>query len=306
MADTGIDVVTGAFSYSGSSIARLLVAAGRSVRTLTGHPERQRADGVSAESQPFRFDDPVALAASMEGATTLYNTYWVRFPHGSTTHDTAIGNSRRLFSAAKQAGIQRIVHISITHASIDSPYRYFSGKAAVEQAVAEAGVSHAILRPAVLFGGRGVLLNNIAWLLRKLPVFAMAGKGDYRLRPIHVDDLATLCVRLGMQTDDVLVDAVGPESPTFEELVLSIRSAVGSRALLVHVPSELIMMSSRVLGRMLGDVLLTRDELHAMMQGLANTEGPPTGTTSLSSWITANKDDLGRRYLNELALHFRE
>jgi nucleoside-diphosphate-sugar epimerase len=165
-------------------------------------------------------------------------------------------------------------------------------------------VPYAILRPAILFGGDGVLINNIAWLLRHLPVFAVGGRGDYRIRGIHIDDLAQLCVRKGTERHDSVTDAVGPERPTFVELVTSIRDAVGSRARIVHVPGVAVPLLSHLVGLLLHDVLLTRDEYEAMAAGLADTDGPATGTTALSEWVLARRDDLGRRYANELERHF--
>jgi NADH dehydrogenase len=255
--------------------------------------------------RPLDFTDADGLERDLRGAHTLYNTYWVRFPHGDTTHATAVANSRVLFEAAARAGIQRIVHVSITHADIASPYPYFSGKASVEAHLSEVGVPYAIARPAILFGGNGVLLNNIAWLLRRLPVFAIGGRGDYHVRPIHVDDLARLCFSLGERTDNVTVDAVGPESPTFREMVLTIRAAVGSRALLVPAPGWAIPPMSAALGAVLRDVLLTREEYEAMADGLADSDGPPTGSTSLSEWIATHGQELGRGYANELTRHYR-
>jgi uncharacterized protein YbjT (DUF2867 family) len=304
-ADAGIDVVTGAFSYSGSVIAQCLLDKGRSVRTLTGHPERAQGDSRGIDLRPMSFDDPLELEASLGGATTLYNTYWVRFPHGRTNHATAIANSRMLFQMARRAGVQRIVHVSITHPRIESPYPYFAGKAHVERALVETGIPYAIVRPAILFGGPGVLLNNIAWLLRHLPVFAIAGKGNYRIRPIHVGDLANLCVELGSSRDEVIVDAVGPDSLTFKELVISIQTAVGGRSRIVHAPAEVVAMAAGVLGRILHDVLLSREELFAMMDGLADSPASPVGGTSVSEWIASHGDELGQRYANELDLHFR-
>ncbi len=302
--EDGFDVVTGAFSYSGAAIARELHAAARQVRTLTGHPERARGDRA-IDVHPLDFDDPVGLTASLAGATTLYNTYWVRFPHGRIDHEAAVANSRTLFYAARDAGVERIVHVSITHPSITSPYPYFRGKAEVERALAEVGISYGVLRPAILFGGDGVLLNNIAWLLRRLPVFAVGGRGDYRIRPIHVDDLARLSVSLGSQRHTTVIDAVGPERPTFMELVRLIGATVGSHARIVRLPGAIMPALSSALGLVLRDVLLSREEYFAMAAGLADTDGAATGTVALSQWLAEHANTLGRNYANEIQRHFR-
>jgi NADH dehydrogenase len=305
------DVVTGAFGYSGAAIARELRAAGHEVRTLTGHP-RGGADADGIDTRPLDFTDPATLARDLAGAHTLYCTYWVRFPHGSSTRESAVTNSKILFDAAKRAGIERIVYVSILHADTASPYPYFSGKGHVEQHLAACGVPYAIARPAILFGSsaaRGVsasvLVNNIAWLLRHLPAFGIGDGGGYRVRPVHVDDLARLLVELGAREDNVTVDAVGPEAPTFREMVGAIRTATGSRSLLAPAPGWLMPPLAAVLGAALHDVLLTREEYESMKAGLANSDAPATGTESLTEWIARHGDELGRVYANELDRHYR-
>jgi NADH dehydrogenase len=299
-----LDVVTGAFSYSGAAIARELQAAGRRVRTLTGHPERAPA-GTGIDARPLDFADPAGLEQALRGADTLYNTYWVRFARGSVDHQAAVANSRVLFEAAARAGVRRIVHVSITNPSLNSAYPYFRGKAEVEQILAGTGVPAAIVRPGILFGGAGVLVNNIAWLLRRVPVFAIGGRGDYRIRAIHIDDLARLCAGLGTGTEPVSLDAVGPQSVTFREMVEAVRAAVGSHALIVDVPGRALVAVSRVLSAALRDTLLTRDEYLAMAEGLADSQGPPTGEIVFTDWVAAHGHELGRHYANELDRHFR-
>jgi uncharacterized protein YbjT (DUF2867 family) len=299
---SGFDVVTGAFSYSGKAIAQALIARGRRVRTLTNHPERAGAD-PSVEVHPLVFDE-ARLRASLQGADTLYNTYWVRFPHGATTFAGAVANSEILFRAAAAAGVRRIVHVSITNPALDSPYPYFRGKAEVEGKLSSCGVAYAIARPAILFGGDGVLLNNIAWILRRFPVVAVGGGGAYRIRGIHIDDLASLCLDLARREDDVTVDAVGPESLTFRELLECIRAAVGSRSVVLPVPGELFPWLTAALGVLVRDRLLTSDEYRAMADGLADSMAPTTGTIAMTTWIADNADRLGRHYANEITRHF--
>lgn len=299
----GVAVVTGAFSYSGAAIAAALAARGWTVRTLTGHPSR-RPTGSAIEARPLDFTDPAGLRDGLGGARLLVNTYWVRFPHGEITHATAVANSATLFTAAKEAGVERIVHVSITNPRADSPYAYFAGKAAVESILGATGVSHAIVRPAILFGGDGILINNIAWLLRHLPVFAVGGDGRYRIRPIHIDDLATLIAGLADASENTVTNAVGPERPTFDEMVRTIRDAIGRRTPLVRVPGALIPALSRVLDVVVRDQILTRDEYRAMAEGYADVDGPSTGSVRLSQWVAENADHLGVRYANEVRRHF--
>ena len=186
--------MTGAFSYSGAQIAARLLATGRGVRTLTYHPDRPHPLQAEIEANPYRFDDPAALARSLDGVSTLYNTFWVRFDQGTTSFTNAIEYSRMLFFAARRAGVERIVHVSITNASLESPLPYFRGKALVEYALAQSGVPYSIVRPTWIFGGaRDVLANNIAWILRRMPAFALPGDGSYPVQPVHVDDLARIC-----------------------------------------------------------------------------------------------------------------
>ena len=303
--DTGLDLVTGAFSYSGSHIARRLLNRGRSVRTLTFHADRPHPLQGRVEPVAYRFGDVAALARSLEGVTTVYNTYWVRFDHGVATFANAIENSRSLFFAAQAAGVSRVVHLSIANPSLESPLQYYRGKALVERSLAEVGIPYSIVRPTWLFGGeRDVLVNNIAWVLRHMPVFAIPGTGGYHVQPVHVDDLARICEDCAGAAGDGIVDAAGPERMTFEHLVVAVRRAVGARCPLVHVPPVVMSVASRALGALVRDVVLTADEIDGLMAGLLVSDSAPLGRIAFSDWLADSSASLGARYANELARHF--
>jgi len=305
MADTELHVVTGAFGYTGQYIARRLLATGQRVKTLTGHPDRPDPFGGQVAVAPFRFDDPAALTESLRGAATLFNTYWIRFARGAMTFARAVENSRTLIHAARDAGVRRIVHTSITNPSEGSPFPYFRGKAQVEQAIAESGLSYAILRPAVIFGPEDILINNIAWMLRRFPVFAVPGRGDYRLQPVFVEDFAELAVGAASSTDSAIQDAVGPEAFTFDGLVRAVAGALGVRARLLHVRPWLALRLSRLVGLLVGDVVLTRDEIDGLMGGLLVSAHAPLGQTRLTEWLAQHADTVGRSYASELARHYK-
>jgi NADH dehydrogenase len=298
-----VDVVTGAFSYSGRFIAEQLLERGRGVRTLTNHPRSDHPLASRIPTYPLNFSDDATLVAALTGTDTLYNTYWVRAPHGSLTHAIAVDNTKRLIDAARRAGVRRIVQTSIANPTA-SASSYYRGKAALEEAVRSSGLSYAIVRPTLLFGGGDVLINNIAWLLRHFPVFAIPGDGRYRLQPMHVMDHAGLLVEVGSQQADVVVDSAGPEIFTFDELVHLIRRAMNVRSLVVHVPPVLAMAGASVAGRMVGDMLLTRDELDDLMHDILVSHEPPRGTTRLTIWLRLHANEVGRNYASEMDRHY--
>ncbi len=301
MTSQKLHVVTGAFGFSGKYIAARLLAAGHRVRTLTNtHPEVDPHRG-RVEARPLDFDDETGLVEALRGAAVFYNTYWVRFNADGFNFATALENSRRLFAAAGEAGVGRIVHISITNPSEDSPFEYFRDKAILEKLLAETGISHAILRPAVLFGAEGILINNIAWMLRRFPVYGVFGDGSYRLQPVHVDDLARLAVEEGRGKENRIVNAIGPETFSYRELVELIGEAIGKRRRIVSVSPEMGYQIARRIGRLVGDVLLTRDEIEGLMANLLSVESEPTGTIRLSQWLQENRATLGLRFVGELA-----
>lgn len=299
-----LNVVTGALSYTGKYITQRLLALGQQVKTLTGHPHRPNPFGERVSVVPYVFDHPSELVRSLEGATTLYNTYWVRFPYGGMTYEKAVANSLTLIRAAEEAGIRRIVHLSITHASEASPFPYFRGKGLVEQAIRESGLSYAILRPTVIFGHEDILINNIAYFLRRFPVFAVFGLGDYLVQPVYVEDVADLAVRASHQEGNLTMDAVGPEAYTFQGLVRLIAQKVHSRARIIHLPPRLAFLLIKVLGYLVHDVVLTWEEVQGLMANLLVSNGPSTAPTRLSQWLEQHADRVGTRYASELARHY--
>jgi NADH dehydrogenase len=252
----------------------------------------------------YNFDRPDELRRSLAGAATLINTYWVRFPRGGTTFTTAVENSRILIRAAAEAGVRRIVQVSIAHPSLESPLGYYRGKAQAEQAVKESGLSYAILRPTVIFGAEDILINNIAWFVRRFPVFAIPGDGRYGVRPIYVEDMARLLADAVEQEGNTVRDAVGPETYSFEELVKLVAGTVGRRIGLVHVPTKLAYVGTAVTGWLVRDVVLTWEEYRGLMGGLLASEAPAAGQTRLSEWLVHNKDRVGRKYASEVERHY--
>lgn len=296
-----VHVVTGAFGYSGRRIAQRLLERGIRVRCLTNSPARDPELAARMQVFPYNFDAPARLTEALRGASVLYNTYWVRYNHRGFTRAEAVRNSLTLFDCARRAGVLRIVHVSIANPSEDSPFEYYRGKARLERAIRESGLSFAILRPAVLFGDEDILVNNMAWMLRHMPVFGVFGDGSYGIRPIHVDDFAALAVREAFESHDVVVDAVGPERFSYRGLIEQLAAIIGVRRRIIRVPAEVGYWIGRVLGWSLGDVVLTRDEIGALVAGLLDTNAPSTGTTRLSDWARQHAETLGRNYASELA-----
>jgi uncharacterized protein YbjT (DUF2867 family) len=296
-----VHVVTGAFGFSGKYLAARLLDAGHPVRTITNSLHRSNPFHGRIEAHPFNFDHPEALVETLRGADVLYNNYWVRFNYHDFSYSQALENTLILFDAARKASVRKIVHISIANPSEESPFEYFRGKAKLERALKESGLSYSILRPAVLFGREDILINNIAWFLRHFPVFGVFGDGKYRLQPIYVDDLAKLALEEGQKAENRVVDAIGPETFTYRELVEEIGRIIGHPSPVVSIPGGRGYFLGWIAGRLFRDVTITRDEIEGLMAGLLYTDSPPAGTTKLTEWAREHASTLGVRYASELA-----
>ena len=303
-AGRGTVTITGAFSYTGKYVAQFLLDRGYSVRTLTGHPGRENPFGELVEVFPYNFDRPEELRKSLHGTSTVINTYWVRFPRGEATFEAAVRNTRTLIDAAKTTGVERIVHVSIANPSAESPLGYYRGKAELEQAVIDSGLAYTIVRPTVIFGDEDILINNIAWFVRRFPVFGIPGDGRYRIRPIYVEEMARLMADAVDARGNALIDAVGPETYTFEELVRLIARSIDRSVHFVHVPASLAYLATLVEGWFLGDVVLTWEEYRGLMGNLLAPEGPASGSTRLSEWLAAHKASVGIGYASEVERHY--
>ena len=305
MIEPGFDVVTGAFSYTGRFIARNLLDAGRRVRTLTNHAQRPGAQEIEVDVAPLDFTDRAGLVESLRGADVFYNTYWVRFHHGGIGFGDAVANTRILMSAAAEAGVRKVVHISVSNPSLESPLDYYAGKARTEELVRESGLQWAIVRPTLIFGPGDILINNIAWLLRRMPFFVIPEMGRYRVQPVAGEDVAEISSWAAAQPENLTVDAAGPEIMTYAELVQSVAIAVRRRPRIVHLPSMLTLAAGDVVGLLMRDILLTRQELQGLMQELLVSREEPRGHRRVDDWLLRSADVLGRSYASELSRHFR-
>ena len=298
--------ITGAYSYSGKYITQRLLAQGHEVITLTGSPDRPDPFNGQVKAYPFDFKDLVGLVETFEGVDTFINTYWVRFDYGKSSFLQAVSNTRAMFWAARKAGVRRIVHVSITNPDNHSHLPYFWGKAILEEDLKSLGLSYAILRPTVIFGKEDILINNITWFLRRFPAFAIPGSGAYRLQPIYVEDLAQLAAAQAVGDENTIIDAIGPETYTFTQLVTMLRDTVGARSLLVHTPPNLARWLSSIVGWWVKDVVLTKDEVVGLLEDRLVTDSPPAGSTKLSEWVAQHADTLGQHYAHEINRHYQQ
>ena len=302
---SGRVAVTGSFGFTGHALTERLLAAGHDVVTLSrrsgaGHPLTSRIT-----VRPLRPDLPAELAASLDGVDILYNTYWLRFPRGGATFERAVANSAALLAAAREAGVRRVVHVSVVNAAPDAETPYVRAKAALEAVVRASGLEWAIVRPTLTYGTDDILINNLAWALRRLPVYGIPGLGRYTVQPVHVDDVARICVEAAAGPSGVTVDAAGPETMAYRELVDRVRAAVGSRSIVVPMPAFVVLAAARALGPVVRDVVLTRDEIRELTSSLLTSHEPARGEIRISDWLGENAPRLGRQWSSELSRNYR-
>jgi NADH dehydrogenase len=296
--------VTGSFGFTGRALTERLLAAGHDLVTLSRRSGAGDPLASRITVRPLRPDRADELAASLDGVDTLFNTYWLRFPRGAATFESALANSAALLAAAREAGVRRVVHVSVVNAASDAETPYVRAKAALEAIVRASGLEWAIVRPTLTYGTDDILINNLAWALRRLPLYGIPGLGRYTVQPVHVDDVARICVEAAAGASGVTVDAAGPETMAYRELVDRVRTAIGSRAIVVPMPAFVVLAAARALGPVVRDVVLTRDEIRELTSSLLTSHEPARGEIRISEWLAANASALGRRWSSELARNY--
>jgi NADH dehydrogenase len=299
------DAVTGAYGFTGRAIAVQLLTAGRNVLTLTRRTPVADPLAAQIESVSLDFRRPDQLIDSLRDVDTLFNTYWIRFPRGTESFERAISESTVLIAAAREAGVRRLVHVSVVGADAAGPTPYVRAKGVLEDIVKRSGLEWSIVRPTLTYGPSDILVNNLAWALRRLPVYGMPGDGDYPIQPVHVDDVARICIEAGDGPAGMTVDAAGPETFAYRDMVSVVRSAVRSRAIVVSMPAPVVLVAGRLLGLLVNDVVLTRDEIRELSSGWLSSPDPPLGRIDFRRWVMANGPRLGRRWSSELARNYR-
>jgi len=298
--------ITGAFSYTGKHLGRRLLEDGHRLVALTNHRGDSRLDGRAIPAFPLNFGDPNQLRDALADIDVLFNTFWIRFEHGTATFNSAVRDSEVLITAAKAAGVRRIIHVSIANPSTSAHQPYYRGKAQVEDIVRKSGLAYSIVRPTVIYGHGDVLINNIAWFLRHTPVFGIPGDGHYRIQPVFIEDYAELLARLGTKSQATLeIDAVGPDIFEFQEFVRAIKDAIGSRSILLNLPPRLALAAIQPFGFLVKDTVLTKEEINSLMEGLLVSRHPATCETKFRHWLLRNPHELGRSYASEMGRHFR-
>ncbi len=294
-------VITGAFSYTGSAVARQLVERGWTVHTLTNRARPPGTEHIT--TAPFRFEES-HLRKELADADAFINTYWIRLPWKGQTFETAVERSKMLFQVAKEVNVPRVVHVSVSNAADGRNLGYYRGKADVEEALRESGLSYGIVRPTLIVGPSDVLTNNIAWFLRHFPFFPIPGGGDYRLQPVTLEDTARIILDAVEKSTNVEMDAAGKAVMTFREYVRLLARACGVRRPVFGAPAWIAFAALRVMDFILGDITLTKEELLGLEQELLLSHESPRGGESVEEWLMANGESLGKDYINDIHRHF--
>ena len=237
--------VFGGTGFLGRRVVRHLRDANFSVRIASRHPEQGSppfAGGESSvESVRADINDDASVLAATRDASAVVNAVSLYVEHGKDTfrsvHVEAAGRVARL---ARQSGSARIAHLSGIGSDVRSTSSYIRSRGEGEEAVRQAFPRATMIRPAVMFGPGDAFATPLLKMLRVLPLFPMFGRGQTRLQPVYVDDVAEAIARALRVPDAALAyDLAGPRIYTYEELLRTMAAHVGKTPLLLPLPFAL-------------------------------------------------------------------
>jgi len=265
-------LVTGGTGFVGGHVVHALRASDQQVRALV----RDRSSGTKLESSGAELVEgdvtsPESLRRAAAGADAVVHLVAIRQGKREEFQRVMVDGTRNLLAAAKEAGVDRFVHMSAlgTSAETKDLVPYYGAKWQMEQDVKASGIPYVIFRPSFIFGPDGGILPTFAKLARLTPVTPVIGSGRQRIQPIWADDVGAYFARA--VTEEAAANRTfeigGPEAVSWNEFWERLKRARGIKRPSVHVPVGLMRVNALVTERLPGNIPLTRDLLKMLEAG---------------------------------------
>ena len=269
--------VFGGAGFVGRYIVKRLAAEGAGVRVACRDPERAKflkpAGGVG-QVVPVQANlrYPESVRAAVEGVDAVVNCVGVLVSRGAQSFAAIhVAGAREIASAAAEAGVRQLVHISAIGADAESTAAYARSKAAGEAAVREAFQDAAILRPSIVIGPEDDFFNRFALLARLLPALPLVGGGFTRFQPAYVGDVADAAVAALDRAGGVF-ELGGPKVYSFRQLMELLLEEIGRKRLLVPVPFQ-VMQAKAAFIQFVPGAPITPDQVESLKYDNVVSEG---------------------------------
>ena len=264
-------LVTGGNGFVGGHIVHELRRRDLPVRCLVRDARKAaRLVAWGCELVEADITDPTGVRGAVSGVDTVVHLVAIRQGKKEQFRRVMVDGTRDLLAAAKEAGVQRFVHMSALGTSEQTKdlVPYYGAKWETEQMVRNSGISYVIFRPSFAFGSDGGILPTFAKLAKLTPVTPIVGSGRQRIQPIWADDVAAYFAE-AVERDDVTgrtFELGGPDVVSWNEFWERLKRARGLRRPSVHVPVGLMKVNALLTERLPGNIPLTRDLLK-MLEG---------------------------------------
>ena len=275
--------IAGGTGYIGNHVIDTLVKDGHSVRALVRKGSEHKISDKHIDIRSGDLSDPASLNSALHGCdAVIYLIGLIReFPSKGITFERAhIEGVRHLYAGAKLSGIKRWVQISANGVMPDTPDGYRRTKYRAEEFIKVQDINYTIIRPSVVFGdetGRSVnFVTTVRDTVQSIPFLVpIIGKGDYRMQPVHVDDLAKVISLILDKpfTFNKTYSVCGAKSVSYNEIIDSIIQRYGlKKKMKVHIPALLVRTLAAVLQN-IESFPVTVEQIDMLVSG--NTCGDP-------------------------------
>jgi uncharacterized protein YbjT (DUF2867 family) len=281
--------VFGGTGFLGRRVVRRLRSHGFSVRVASRHPSRGHElfglDDPQLQSVEADIHDDGSVADALAGAYAVVNAVSLYVERGRRTfHSVHVECADRVAAQALRAGVERLAHVSGIGSDPASPSLYIRKRGEGELAVRGAFTDAVLIRPAVMFGPDDAFLTTILRLLGRLPIYPMFGRGQTRLQPAYVEDVAEAIARALLRTDmhAITFECGGPRIYTYEQLIRTIANEAKLKCMLMPFPFA-AWHALAWFAEMLPSPPVTRNQVELMqVDNVSSPEMPGFGDVEIS------------------------
>ncbi len=262
--------VTGGTGFVGRNLVNRLLSDNHEITILANRQSAKELFGKKVRAVSGSVHNFSDLIPAFQESQVVYHLVGIIAETRKNTFEKTVAEgTKNIVAACREAGVKKIIYLSSLGTSANAQSAYHKTKYLAEQSVINSGLEWVIFRSSIIYGKGDGFLTIMSKIIRMLPFVPIFGDGEYKLQPIHINDLTEVMAAAAMDSRAVgqIIDLGGPEQLEYVQVINYLKQALGKKRLNFHIPFGVIKPMAVLMELFLKPAPLTRDQLTMLRMG---------------------------------------